>query len=156
MTVAPPSINPDGRRYRWHNRNPIAAMPGWLVELSREKPRASISQRAAAAIVSPLRHCNGTDTNGHGYGAAALEYEIDALAQTPPGGRNHALNRASFNLHQLVGGGELDGNEVEQALYWAAEANGLIADDGAVAVANTIESGRRAGLQYPRSRSGRS
>jgi hypothetical protein len=31
------------------------------------------------------------------------------LANTPPGGRNNRLNRASFCLHQLVAGGELEG-----------------------------------------------
>jgi hypothetical protein len=34
----------------------------------------------------------------------------------------------------------------------ASTANGLVADDGLPSVMATIESGRRAGLQYPRSR----
>jgi Bifunctional DNA primase/polymerase, N-terminal len=176
MVVAPPSINPDGRRYRWLNRSPIAAMPAWLIELTREKPR-SISQRAIAAIRPDICTCDWSLVNtatfdpphivrrdpncprhpietSNAYGAAALEYEIEALTNTAPGSRNHALNRASFSLHQLVAGGELDGAEVERHLYQAAEANGLIADDGAAAVLRTIESGRRAGFQHPRSRSG--
>ena len=111
MVVAPPSINLDGRRYRWRNRSPIAAMPVWLVALTREQPRASptISQRALAAIKRPF---NGPNN----YGNAALEDEIAQLANTAPGGRNHALNRASFNLFQLVGGNELDGGEVRRRL----------------------------------------
>jgi hypothetical protein len=49
MVIAPPSITPDVGAYRWLNRSPIAAMPEWLVELTRKKP-PTISQRAVAAI----------------------------------------------------------------------------------------------------------
>jgi putative DNA primase/helicase len=118
-------------------------MPGWLVELTRES--ATIRERAVAAIRRPIDTSNA-------YAAAALEYEIAALASTAPGSRNHALNRASFSLHQLVAGGELDPGEVERNLLEAATANGLVDDDGIKAVQATIASGRRAGLQHPRSR----
>jgi hypothetical protein len=144
MTVAPPSINPDGRAYRWLNKLPIADMPVWLVELTRGKP-PTISQRAVAAI---QRRFNG----GNGYGAAALESEIEALANTAPGVRNHALNKAAFNLFQLVGGHELDGAEVDRRLIEAATVNGLVADDGLPSVLATIKSGICAGLQSPRRR----
>ena len=50
------------------------------------------------------------------YGHAALRAEIAALAATPPGRRNHALNRAAFSLFQLVAGGELAEAEVIAAL----------------------------------------
>jgi putative DNA primase/helicase len=155
MVIAPPSVNPDGRRYSWINRNPIAAMPAWLVELTREKPRASptISQRAVDEIRRPTNG-SGSASAGDAYGQAALEYEITALANTSPGSRNHALNRASFSLHQLVAGGELDAGEVVRQLIAAATANGLVDDDGLPSVTATIESGRRAGMQHPRSRPG--
>ena len=157
MVVAPPSINPDGRRYGWLNQNPFAAMPLWLVGLTREKPRTTISQRAVAAIARPTNGSSAyASCDGDAYAAAALEYEIDALRHTAPGGRNHRLNVASFSLHQLVAGGELDGAEVERRLIEASIANGLVADDGLPSVMATIKSGRRAGLQCPRSRSGRS
>jgi hypothetical protein len=144
MTVAPPSINPDGRAYRWLNKLPITDMPPWLIEITRDKP-PTISQRAVAAIWRPF---NGPNP----YGAAALESEIAALINTPPGGRNAALNRASFSLHQLVAGGELDAGVVRHRLIDASTANGLVADDGLPSVTATIESGRRAGLAHPRSR----
>jgi hypothetical protein len=86
------------------------------------------------------------------YGEAALAREAETLAAVAPGGRNHALNRASFSLHQLVAGGELEHGEVEHRLLAAAERNGLIADDGLRSVLATIRSGARAGLQHPRSR----
>src|SRR5215472_6071017 len=88
MTVAPPSINPDGRRYRWVNKLPIAAMPTWLVELTRDKP-PTISQRAVAAIRLP---CNGA--NGYGaYASAALQYELANIGRADVGTRNYVLNR---------------------------------------------------------------
>jgi putative DNA primase/helicase len=149
MVIAPPSVTPEVGAYRWLNRSPIAAMPEWLVELTRDKP-LTISQRATAAI-RPPSSCGTTNA----YGAAALESEIRLLAAAPDGGRNHALNRTSFRLHQLVAGGELDAGEVEQRLIDATIANGLMADRGNGGMRNvmaTIRSGARAGLQHPRSR----
>ncbi len=155
MVVAPPSINPDGREYRWLNKNPIARMPEWLIELTREKPRAppTISERAVAAIRRSTNRA--ASAVGDTYSRAALDNEIETLANAAPGSRNHALNRASFSLHQLVAGGELDAGEVEHRLVEAATVNGLVADDGFRSVMATIESGRRAGLQCPRCRTGR-
>jgi putative DNA primase/helicase len=139
MVVAPPSVRDDGT-YRWIKRAPLAPLPTWLVELTREK-RPTISRRAAIRIEA-----------SSSYGAAALRCEIDALASAAPGSRNHALNRASFSLHQLVAGGVLDGAEVERRLIEAATANALLADEGAQQVMTTIRSGARAGLQHPRGR----
>src|SRR5262249_12418104 len=49
-----------------------------------------------------------------------------------------------------VAGGGLDENEVRERLFAAAEANGLVADDGAASVLATIESGAKAGRAQPR------
>jgi putative DNA primase/helicase len=99
----------------------------------------------------PLQHGGSPGA----YGRAALEYEISALASTPNGQRNHALNRASFSLYQLVAGGELDEAEVINRLIEASHANGLMTDpnDGPASVRRTIASGRRAGILHPRCRS---
>ena len=150
--AAPPSAHPDGPVYRWLNAAPLALAPDWLVELARTRPpppTPSISQRAIALRSIRLPGA---------YGKAALEYEIAELANTPQGARNHALNRASFSLHQLVAGGELDGAVVRQRLLDAATTNGLMADpdDGPRAVMRTIASGARAGLAHPRTRRGAS
>jgi hypothetical protein len=137
-------FTPMDRFYRWLSIGGLATAPGWLVELTR-KP-------APAPIKLPPRTHNGPPG---AYGAAALEREIDELAAAPRGCRNHALNKASFCLHQLVAGGELDGADVERELLAAAATNGLLADpqDGPASVLRTIRSGARAGLQNPRSRS---
>jgi Bifunctional DNA primase/polymerase, N-terminal len=146
--LAPPSVHPDGPRYRWANVAPLAIAPDQLIALTRKRP--TVSERAMAAM------SGRPQTSPDRYGKAALEREISELAQVPPGGRNHALNRASFRLHQLVAGGEIDGAEVHARLLGAATANGLMSDpgDGPRSVERTIASGARAGLQQPRNRRG--
>ena len=95
--IAPPSIHPSGRAYAWISPAGWRAgeAPEWLVTLARKRPEPPISERALANI----RRQNG---GPGGYGTAALDREIAALAALAPGGRNAALNRASFRLHQLV------------------------------------------------------
>jgi hypothetical protein len=152
FVVCPPSLHANGNVYKWSidSVTELAVAPCWLIELVRKKPTPSISERALAAIRRP------TGGGQNAYGTAALEDEIAALASTPPGQRNHALNAAAFALFQLVAGGELDENEVIGRLVAAAHANGLMTDrnDGPAKVWATIQSGRRAGLQSPRSRPG--
>jgi Bifunctional DNA primase/polymerase, N-terminal len=145
--LAPPSVHPDGPIYRWGNDLPIASAPDWLIQLTRKRP--TISERALATMRAPLPHCAAQP-----YGRAALEYEITALAGTPNGRRNCALNAAAFSLFQLVAGGELNESEVLNRLIEASFANGLMTDpdDGPARVKRTIASARRAGLLHPRSR----
>jgi hypothetical protein len=149
--VVPPSVHENGRAY--HFIDPECALtiaPEWLVALTRRKPTRTISECAVAGIKVPRRAFSSG-----AYGKAALDAEIAALAATMPGTRNHALNRAAFVLFQLVAGGELAGDAVEQRLVAASQTNGLVRDDGARSVMATIRSGARAGMQYPRSRFGR-
>jgi hypothetical protein len=145
--VVAPSITVDGA-YSWSSdpKAPLAIAPQWLVDLARKKPRPTISQRAVAGI-------NHGGRNG-AYGQAALDRECAALAAIASGGRNNALNPASFRLHQLVAGGELHRNEVVERLLDSCHRNHLIEDDGLRSVEATIRSGANAGLQYPRSRKG--
>jgi hypothetical protein len=142
--VVPPSVHPDGTLYRWANNLAPAPAPDWLIRLAQKKP-------GAPKIVLP-EHMPARSAGS--YGKAALDRECEALANVARGGRNHALNRASFSLHQLVAGGELDGAEVHHRLVQAASANGLMTDpaDGPRSVEKTIASGARAGLQSSRSR----
>src|SRR5262249_47263365 len=87
------------------------------------------------------------------YGRTALKEECAKLAAMPKNsGRNNALNSAAFNLFQLVAGGELDEEKdhVLERLFAAANACGLVADDGAGSVRATIESGAKAGYAQPR------
>lgn len=145
--LAAPSVHPDGPVYRWTNNRPLAVAPEWLVRLTRNPPPKPITSK----IAMPARPgCTGN------YGQAALDYEVAELARTMKGGRNHALNRASFSLYQLVAGGELDRHEVHARLIEACKSNGLMTDpaDGPRSVQKTIVSGARAGLLHPRNRRG--
>jgi hypothetical protein len=152
--VAPPSIHPDGPAYTWSvdSADAPAAAPEWLVTLARQAKRATISERALAALRAQPRSAPPDR-----YGSAALEDEIAELAGAPVGGRNHRLNRAAFCLGQLVAGGELHEGDVVRRLVEAAQANGLLTDprDGSKRTLGTIQSGLRAGLRYPRNRGGR-
>ena len=69
--------------------------------------------------------------------------ECAQIAATPRGQRNAALNLGAYNIFQIVWGnpGLLDESEVRQRLFAAAEACGLVADDGADSVWRTIGSG---------------
>lgn len=84
------------------------------------------------------------------YARKAFEREIDALQSQAQGSRNHELNKAAFNLAQLVAAGALDETEVRQALYEACRSNGHLQDDGQHMVLGTIESGFEGGLKSPR------
>ena len=142
----PPSVHQTGHRYAflgdpWASIEPA---PAWLIIAARSKPVKLITERAVAAIRGPCR--------AGAYGHAALRAEIAALAATPPGRRNDTLNRAAFSLFQLVAGGELAEGEVIAALQGTCVTNGLVADDGLQSVNLTISSGRKAGMQHPRSR----
>jgi hypothetical protein len=53
----------------------------------------------------------------------------------------------AWTLGRWVAAGALDQDEVEEALYAAAERNGLVADDGQRPCCATIRSGLAAGLQ---------
>jgi putative DNA primase/helicase len=142
MVLAPPTIRPGVGIYRWLDRRPIAPMPAWLIELTKEQPPPR-----------PIKILPPAGNFGRGYGAAALRYEIETLTNAPNGQRNAQLNRSSFVLHQLVAGGVLDGAEVKRRLIEAATANGSMDDrqnGGLRAILATIDSGARAGLLHPR------
>jgi hypothetical protein len=81
-----------------------------------------------------------------GYGRAALAQERTAVAGAPPGRRNATLNRAAFNLGQLVAAGLLDANEVRAVLLAAA----LEAGNPEAKAQATISSGLRGGMARPR------
>ncbi|MCP3464477.1 bifunctional DNA primase/polymerase [Bradyrhizobium sp. CCGUVB23] len=145
--VAPPSVHESGHIYAFEDaQTPLVEAPAWLIIAARTKPIRSISE-AALATIRPIGN-----TSGRAYGQAALRDETAILAATPRGSRNHALNKAAFNLFRLVAGGELTEAEVVESLRQACLANGLAQDDGWNSVGATIRSARMAGIQHPRSR----
>jgi uncharacterized protein (DUF3084 family) len=81
-----------------------------------------------------------------GYGPAALARERAAVAAAPQGRRTATLNRAAFNLGQLVASGVLEVEEVQAVLLAAA------LEAGNPKAKATIESGLRGGAAKPRLR----
>jgi Bifunctional DNA primase/polymerase, N-terminal len=138
--VAGPGSVVHGKAYTITDGRDPAPLPGWLADLAdppRPCPRSSPD--------TPPAHADR-------YGEAALWGETQRLLLAPRGRRNDTLNVAAFALGQLVGGGILDCAEVIATLVRAAEACGLVADDGLRQCERTISSGLSAGMAQPRAR----
>lgn len=80
------------------------------------------------------------------YAQAALHAEIAQIQAAGEGSRNDTLNRAAFNLIQLVAGGQIPHDTVRVALIDAAHAAGLSSRE----IDRTIDSGFRKGAQRAR------
>jgi Bifunctional DNA primase/polymerase, N-terminal len=138
--IAPPSVHPSGRRYRWSTKRPIGTplepVPDWLLDLI-EPPRP---------VPDPIPVLNLVSRLSPGYGLSALGRELDQLLAAPEGTRNHRLNRAAFSLGGLVAVDLLDEITVVRALLAAANQIGL----GLRESEATVASGLRAGVASPR------
>jgi Bifunctional DNA primase/polymerase, N-terminal len=140
LIVAPPSHHASGGRYVWARflTAALPTVPAGLWRLLVPPPTARTTLPPAPAPTG----------RGGGYGRAALARERAAVATAPPGRRNATLNRAAFNLGQLVAAGLLDTDQVRAVLLAAAAEAG---NPEAKARA-TIESGLRGGAAKPRRR----
>jgi hypothetical protein len=134
LIVAPPSQHASGHPYRW-----VRTLTTTLPEVPAGLRRRLAPPAAARTTLPPAPTPAG---RGGGYGRAALAGERAAVAAALAGRRNATLNRAAFNLGQLVAGGLLDAAEVQAVLLAAAlEAGNPQA---------TIASGLRGGMARPR------
>jgi putative DNA primase/helicase len=141
--IAPPSRRADGKAYTIAEPLDFFAFadaPAWLYELIATKPepfRASLKVHT-----SSMRH--------RAYAETALRGEAQAVRSAPKGERNKSLNIAGCKLGSLVAANELSEGEAIGALFDAAAAAGLVAEDGQRAVMATINSGLRKGMESPR------
>jgi Bifunctional DNA primase/polymerase, N-terminal len=147
--VLPPSVRADGKAYQWLNgaEQAVDAL-AWLLEQAN-KPK---KEKANGKANNPQPGQGGPSGSNQLWALTALENECSAIRNAPPGQRNDQINRSSFNLHQIVAGGDLDEQVVRNRLFQAAEACGYVADDGAQQAWATIDSGAQAGLKQPRIR----
>jgi len=131
--ILPPSVHASGVRYSWlDSSTPIAAAPAWLVSLVCPAPRPASRSRPARAVTAATK-----------YARRALDAEAARVRAAVEGTRNPTLNRAAFNLGQLVAADVLAEEVVFAVLLDAtalpeSEARG------------TIASGVRAGKANPR------
>lgn len=141
--AAPPSEKPTGV-YRWADHpleTPLADPPLWLLKLAIDPPPPPKVDR------KPLRR--DTADRVARYVEKALDGEVGRVTGTKSG-RNVQLFKSAANLGQLVGAGVLPQNIAEDELYRAADACGLVSEDGPHSVRQTIASGMRRGMQNPR------
>ena len=138
--IMAPSIRHDGN-YRFGPKLSIIEAPQWLY---RKINPPKVSRPATVWSDSPpsFRYANYADT--------ALGREADAVASASEGQRNHLLNRAAFNLGQLVGAKALEHQRVQAALESAAECCGYVADHGWPNTRAVIRSGMDKGAETPR------
>lgn len=136
--VAPPSIHPSGRAYLWiTDVNLDRPAPDWLLDLLRPQ---TIQRPPAPAERLQIKH-------GDRYAKCAFNSEYRAVLYASEGSRNDTLNRACYNLGQLIGDGLLDRSEVENAMLNAALAVGQNEREARA----TITSGIGDGIANPRS-----
>jgi hypothetical protein len=135
-----------------HKATPARAVELRALEPDRRYTVAEVADvcpgRPPAITTHPpgVRRSHGPTAGATGRARAALTAETAAVASTPSGGRNNALNTAAYNLGQLVAAGELAAGDVEAALLAAALEAGL----AEVEAARTIRSGLEAGERDPR------
>jgi Bifunctional DNA primase/polymerase, N-terminal len=140
LIVAPPSRHASGTPYTW-----IRPLTATLPEVPAGLRRLLAPPATPRTTLAPAP----TSTGGRGgYGRAALARERAAVAAAPPGRRNMTLNRAAFNLGQLVAARLLDADEVRAVLLAAA----LEAGNPEAKALATIKSGLRGGADKPRRR----
>jgi len=92
------------------------------------------------------RRAESDESRTRRYAEAALQSESLAVAGSPTGSRNEALNTAAFSLGQFVSAGVLSEAEVMRELTRAAMDAGLELEE----IRATIMSGLEAGARHPR------
>jgi len=106
-------------------------------------------QRPGLSLLPPTVVPREPTTREQRRSEAYMNGVIGKLGAVAAGGRNNALNGAAWTLGHWVAAGALDQRVVEDALYAAAERNGLVTADGQRRCWATIRSGLGSGLQQP-------
>ena len=148
FVVVPPSERGDGGRYSWllhPSRNDGGSLQLACPKLVAALRPPVIDFNAAEPATAP-----DTAERLMAYAFAAYRDEIAALRLCSKGGRNMQLFKSSAALGSLVALGVLTEEHVSRSLEEAANACGLVSDDGLAAVRATLASGLRAGRGRPR------
>ena len=134
QAVGAGSVHGSGRAYAAADPvAPVAAAPDWLLKGLTDPDRGPVPQRRSISV--PVAD----------YVSQALAGELEKLAATEHGGRNHQLNVSACALGHYVGAGQAEEEAVADALLDVAVQIGL---DAAEARA-TIRSGLRKGIAEP-------
>ena len=135
--IAPPSVHPDGHIYQWAPER--GDWDDW--DALPEPPPEWIALQPGA------RHLdNGRRQGGNAVALKRLAGLADHLAAKPKGERHNALYTTSRTLGGLVASGHLTSADIHPALFAAADANGLLAEDRERNVTRTITDGITKGI----------
>jgi Bifunctional DNA primase/polymerase, N-terminal len=147
LIVAPPSRHATGRRYGWVRplTAPLPTVPAGLRRVLAPPPATRTTLPPAS------RPACGDGGRAERYAQAALAREAARVRAAAPHTCNDALNRAAFNLGQLVAAGLLDADQVRAVLLAAALAAPATGHSDRERKAKaTITSGLRGGAAKPR------
>jgi putative DNA primase/helicase len=138
FVVLPPSIHPNGARYRWlQGREPwsveLPTAPTWLLALL-EQPRPAPSTILTTGMPTIRSSPNA---------AAALARALDAVAGAKEGERNATLFRAAAGLGRFLVKGDLVAPAIGPALVGVAMAVGLSRDEAERTAASGLQAGVR-------------
>lgn len=137
LSVCPPTVGSDGRCRAWNGVWEVARFPDGLLGLLSPPPARAGGRREQPAPPVPI---------ANRYAAAAVRAEVALVRAAAVGTRNRTLNRAAFNLGQLVAAGLVPREVVESELTAAAVGVGLHERE----VLATLRSGVEAGMKHPR------
>jgi hypothetical protein len=143
-----------------HDGQPLGAYE-WLNGSSSYRDAPEAPARLLELLREPERGQKQTDSDNFGrarnddpsarkWAAAAVNAECRIVAQHAQGGRNVQLNTSAMKVGQIVGGGYLELDTAIDALLIAAQACGLVKDDGEAQCRKTINSGLKKGMAEPR------
>ena len=133
--LAPPSVGPSGSVYRWGRGDLIADLPEWLREMIAPPPpppKARSRPRLADGEITDI-------------GSRRWLGVLTELEATNPGRRHAMLYWASRQGGAFIDAGLISTTVVEGSLLCAADALGLIEEDGEKNVLATIRQGVRKG-----------
>lgn len=121
---------------KWTEVQPLASRQVYeLADHYEEKPRP---------VLQPV------DTSKlDGFARNMLTKWVAKVAEAPDGQRNVQLNQSGWNLYRLVPGGYLREQDVDDNLWNAAEAAGLLVGDEYQKTVRTLASAKRAGMANP-------
>ncbi len=117
-------------------------------EVQQKRVAAAVAEQKSGPEWLPTMEqaANRQATRERAYCEAALQKELDELSKKIEGERNDQLNKAAFNLGQLIAPGQLEEAEVISALRGVARQIGL--EEGEID--GTIQSGITSGMNNPR------
>jgi hypothetical protein len=149
VVVAPSVIckGPYPGPYVWLNDAPLADIPASLVEMATMTASLEWPSLPNAGPWDFFKPTSRDEVYAH----SAMRDQCIILSATPVGRRMETLNVSATKLGSLVAGSGLRAESAIRELFAAAEACGLVRDEGNERVLQVIRRGLEAGRRRPRS-----